>query len=220
MKAQEKYNELMCKLIEGRAEGKFKDDSLEDPILDEMDICWEEMSDNDRKDASKIFSPSSHKAAKVEMTEIVMPSHTNHMGTCFGGTIMSWIDTAAAIAAQRVVGSVVTASVDSIEFKKPIKLGDIVTLKASVNRIWNSSMEVGVKITCQSPVQHLYGYNVLSPGKQVCKAYLTFVGVTAGGRKRRIIDNLGPRYTTSEELRRYVNAGHRRTTRLANKEKK
>ena len=122
---------------------------------------------------------------KAEMTELVLPGHTNHMGTCFGGTIMSWIDLVAAIAAQRAVGTVVTASVDEIQFAAPIKLGDVVTLKSGVNRIWKSSMEVGVKIVCQRPVKKeaegldFPRHTVLSEKQKVCKAYLTFVAVDA-----------------------------------------
>ena len=154
---------------------------------------------------------------KAEMTEIVMPSHTNHMGTCFGGTIMSWIDTVAAIAAQRAVGSVVTASVDSIQFKKPIKLGDIVTLKASVNMIWGSSMEVGVKITCQSPVMRIHkfdlNYTELGGEQQVCKAYLTFVAINNRGT-RNVSDKLDTSSFNKEDLRRCEDADLRRTMRL------
>jgi len=69
---------------------------------------------------------------RAEMTELVMPGDANPMGTAFGGRIMAWIDMVAAIAAQRAVGAVVTASVDSIEFEKPVRVGDVVTLKAAV----------------------------------------------------------------------------------------
>lgn len=166
---------------------------------------------------------------KAEMTEIVMPGDTNHMGTCFGGTIMSWIDKIAAVAAQRMVGSVVTASVDSIQFRQPIKVGDVVTLKASVNRIWNSSMEVGVKVLKQSPQRSITGgdggfvqnYTALGSQIQACRAYLTFVAIDDQGRRRRIGS-----YDTELIIRkekeygwqnRYYEANERREIRLANR---
>jgi acyl-CoA hydrolase len=118
----------------------------------------------------------------VEMTEIVMPSDTNHLGTCFGGTIMGWIDKAAAIAAQRLVDMVVTASVDTIEFKKPIKLSDVVTLKASVNRLWKTSMEIGVKVLVQPPKKVLDGISSYNKLDTFIHAYLTFISVNELGK--------------------------------------
>lgn len=130
---------------------------------------------------------------KAEMTEMVMPGDANPMGTAFGGRIMAWIDTVAAIAAQRAVGAVVTASVDSIEFKKPIKVGDIITLKAAVNKAWNTSLEVGVQITFQTSkkeiaengTEHFAGYYGLTEPVQACRAYITFVAVDLEGKRRK-----------------------------------
>ena len=142
----------------------------------------------------------------VIMTELVLPHHTNHIGTLLGGQLMHWIDICAAMAAGRHAGNVcVTASVDKIDFHYSARLGDIVTLLASVNRAFNTSMEVGVKV---------YSENIKT-GKKIHtnSAYLTFVSVD---------ENLKPSKTnelipqTEEEKRRYENAFLRRKNRLLN----
>jgi acyl-CoA hydrolase len=83
---------------------------------------------------------------------LVMPQQANPQGTAFGGAIMSWIDMVAAMAAERHCGTeVVTAGIDSMAFKKPVRIGDHVVLKASVNYVSRSSMEVGVQVTRENP---------------------------------------------------------------------
>jgi len=83
------------------------------------------------------------------MTELVLPNHTNQLGKLLGGQLMHWIDICAAMSAGRHNRRVcVTASVDRIDFHHPISLGDPVTLMASVNRVFNTSMEIGVKVSC------------------------------------------------------------------------
>lgn len=83
----------------------------------------------------------------TEMTELVLPHHTNAIGTAFGGAIMSWIDICASIAAKRHCGYVsVTARIEAIEFKAPIKVGDVVRLTARLNAAFTSSMEIGVRV--------------------------------------------------------------------------
>jgi len=83
----------------------------------------------------------------TEMTELVLPQHTNSIGTAFGGVIMSWIDICSSIAAKRHCGRVsVTARVDALEFKAPIKLGDVVRLTARLNAAFTTSMEIGVRV--------------------------------------------------------------------------
>ena len=83
----------------------------------------------------------------TEMTELVLPQHTNAIGTAFGGVIMSWIDICSSIAAKRHCGRVsVTARVDELEFKAPIKMGDVVRLTARLNAAFTSSMEIGVRV--------------------------------------------------------------------------
>ena len=83
----------------------------------------------------------------TEMTELVLPQHTNAVGTAFGGVIMSWIDICASIAAKRHCGRVsVTARIEAIEFRAPIKVGDVVRLTARLNAAFGTSMEIGVRV--------------------------------------------------------------------------
>lgn len=109
------------------------------------------------------------------MTELVLPQHTNALGTIFGGTVMGWIDIAAAIAAQRHSGKVVvTAAVDALHFLAPIRLGHVVTIHARVNHAWTSSMEVGVRVDSENPRTGERAHNV--------SAYLTFVALDEKGK--------------------------------------
>src|SRR5512139_4139917 len=84
----------------------------------------------------------------VTMTELVLPQHTNQLGNLLGGQLMHWIDICAALSASRHSGRIcVTASLDRLDFHQPIKLGEVVTLVAIVNRAFRTSMEVGVRVT-------------------------------------------------------------------------
>jgi acyl-CoA hydrolase len=140
----------------------------------------------------------------VHMTELVLPNDTNQLGHLLGGRLMHWIDIAAAIAAQRHSGRVcVTASVDELNFHLPIKLGDIVTLRASVNRSFRTSMEVGVLVTSQNL------FRVTS--EHTNNAYLTFVAVDEKGRPVPVPE-VSPE--TPEEQARYEEALRRRQERL------
>lgn len=140
----------------------------------------------------------------VEMTELVTPQDTNHHGNLSGGRLMHWIDIAAAMAAMRHCNRpVVTRSIDSISFNNSIRLGQAVVIKASVNRVFNSSMEVGVKI---------YSENLMTGDrKHTNSAYLTFVALDADNHPVRIIP-IDPE--TDEERRRYEKALQRRELRL------
>ncbi|MCK5171806.1 MAG: acyl-CoA thioesterase, partial [Planctomycetes bacterium] len=99
-----------------------------------------------------------------------MPHQANPHGTAFGGVIMAWIDMIAAMAAQRHCGKeVVTASIDSLSFREPIHIGDHVVLKACVNYVGRSSMEIGVQVIREDPYS----------GKQIIAttSHLTFVAL-------------------------------------------
>ena len=145
----------------------------------------------------------------VEMTEIVLPQHTNAIGSVFGGTVMAWVDIAAATCALRHSRSqVVTASMDAMHFLAPIRLGWIVSLKASVNYAARTSCEVGVKITAENP---LTGERF-----HTATAYLTMVSVDRDG-KPIPMPPLTP--VTPDEIRRNGAAIERRKARLALKEK-
>jgi acyl-CoA hydrolase len=144
-------------------------------------------------------------SSRVEMTQIVMPTHTNGLGgVLFGGTLVQWIDVCAAVAAMRHCGgTAVTASIDRLDFLVPIHVGDIVVLQAQVNYAARTSMEVGCRVETEHP----------RTGKRLytTKAYLTFVATDAHGRPRPIPPI---RPVTREEKRRYVAAEARRIERL------
>lgn len=147
--------------------------------------------------------------SRVEMTELVLPEHTNALGTIFGGQIMAWIDTAAAICAFRHCRTLcVTASMDALNFVNPVKLGHIVILKASINFTGKTSMEIGVRVTSEDPLT----------GKQAhtASAYLTFVSVDEKGNPQPVTPLLPE---TAEEKRRYMEGLKRREARLQQKKK-
>lgn len=143
--------------------------------------------------------------SRVEMTQVVMPIDTNYLGNLAGGRLMHWMDLAAAIAASRHANAVaVTASVDTLVFKQPIKLGEVVIIKASVNRAFNTSMEVGVKV---------FSENMLSGKVLECnKAYFTFVALDANNRRILVPEAIAE---TDDEKRRFEKAAERRAQRLA-----
>src|SRR3954466_1315189 len=113
--------------------------------------------------------------SQVTMTEIVLPSHTNALGTIFGGQIMSWIDIAGAIAAGRHARRVVvTASIDALHFLAPVKLGHVVHIRAQVNFASRTSMEVGVRVDSENPIT--------GEMTHTSTAYATFVALDDHGR--------------------------------------
>lgn len=145
------------------------------------------------------------KESQVQMIELVLPNDTNVLGNLLGGKLMQWIDIAGALAASRHANNVaVTAQVDNLRFHLPIELGDIVRLKASVNRTFKTSMEVGVKVEVEK----------IKTGKvsHSNSAYLTFVNLDNITRKP--IDVLPIVPESEEEKRRYEAAMVRRMNRL------
>src|SRR6266481_2234985 len=110
------------------------------------------------------------------MNEIVLPADTNPLGALLGGLLMHWIDLAGALAAHRQSRNyVVTASVDHIDFLVPVRVGSLVILRSCVNRVYHSSMEVGVKVWVENYIQ--------DKREHVASAHLTFVAVDGkGGR--------------------------------------
>lgn len=140
----------------------------------------------------------------VEMTELVLPTHTNSLGGVFGGTVMSWIDIAAAISAQRHARrTVVTASIDALHFEAPIKLGYIARIRANVNFASRTSMEVGVRVDSENPLTGEIRHCVT--------AYTTFVALDDHG-KPTPVPQLQPK--TPDEKRRYAEAQKRRESRM------
>ncbi len=140
----------------------------------------------------------------VHMTELVLPSHTNALDSVFGGVIMSWIDIAAAISAQRHCGqAVVTASIDDLHFVAPVYKGWVVNLKACVNFVSRTSMEVGVRVDAENP----------RTGEtfHTASAYVTFVGLDSHGKPTPVPPVLPE---TVDEKRRFEQAKLRRAWRL------
>ena len=132
----------------------------------------------------------------VETRYLIMPHQANPHGTAFGGVIMAWIDMVAAMAAQRHCGKeVVTAGIDSLAFKEPIRIGDHVALRASVNYVSRSSMEVGVRVTREDPYS---GEKVIAT-----TAHLTFVALD---EKKRPTPAPPILPGTEQEKRRYEHA--------------
>jgi acyl-CoA hydrolase len=142
--------------------------------------------------------------SRVEMTEIVLPGHTNALGTIFGGQLMAWIDIAGSIASARHAHSVcVTASIDALQFVAPIKLGHHVCIRACVNYTGRTSMEVGARLESEDPRT--------GQRTHVASAYLTFVKIDAEGKPQPVPQVIPE---TTDEKRRYHAAGLRRAARL------
>jgi acyl-CoA hydrolase len=140
----------------------------------------------------------------VSMTELVLPNDTNTLNNLMGGRLMHWMDIVSAISAQKHSNcTVVTASVDNISFKHPIRLGNVVTLKANVTRAFNTSMEVRIYVEAED----------IPAGKKVDSnsAYFTFVAVDHAGSPLKVPE-LEPE--TSEEKELYEGALRRRQLRL------
>ena len=147
-------------------------------------------------------------SAVREQVYMVFPNDLNANDTVFGGLIMAHMDRYAAVCADRhACGVTVTASVDAVHFIAPARRGDVLIFNASVNRAWNSSMEIGVKVDAQS-------YD----GKErrhILSAYMTFVALDASG-KPRPVPPLKPE--TAVEERRFREAQLRREQRLRHAE--
>ncbi len=141
----------------------------------------------------------------IIMTEMVLPPDANALGTIFGGKIMSWIDIAAAMAAQRHARNiVVTASIDALNFVSPVKVGEVVHIRASVNYAGRTSMEVGVRVDAESLISGGFHHTAT--------AYLTFVAIDENGRPKAVPPVLA---RTEAEKRRYKAAEKRREARIA-----
>jgi acyl-CoA hydrolase len=134
----------------------------------------------------------------------MMPQHANNLGHVFGGVVLAMMDSAAAVAAIRHARQTcVTASIDRVDFREPILVGDLVVMKASVNYVGRTSMEVGVRVEAED----------LLTGRRrhTNSCYLTFVAVDETGRPREVAA-LMPE--TPEEIRRNQAAADRRRRRL------
>ena len=139
-----------------------------------------------------------------EYLELALPNDLNGFGNVLGGKVMHLVDLAAAMAGMRHARKpIVTASVDSLHFLHPVHIGELIMLRSSVNRVFRSSMEIGVKVMTEK----------LLTGERLhtCSAYLTFVAIDSAG-KAIAIPSVIPE--TEDEIRRCGQAGERREYRL------
>ena len=150
------------------------------------------------------LTPRTVRETQHETSEIMMPQHANNLGHVFGGVILSMMDRTSAVAAIRHTrNDCVTVSVDRVDFREPIHLGDLVIMKASVNFVGRTSMEVGVRIEAEN----------LRTGERrhTNSCYLTFVAIDSSGRPVPVPPLLPE---TDEERRRHAAAMERRRRRL------
>ena len=144
-------------------------------------------------------------STQSEMTEIILPNDTNILGNLLGGRLMHFIDVTGAMAAYRHSRThVVTAAMDHIDFIHPVHLGDLVTLKSSVNRAFSTSMEVGVKVWSENTQTGNHTH--------VASAYLVFVAIDKEGRRKQVPQLI---LETPNEIRRHADALLRREHREA-----
>jgi acyl-CoA hydrolase len=142
--------------------------------------------------------------SETEMVQVVLPNDANPLGYILGGTVMHLIDIAGAIAAHRHTRSLlVTAAVDGLQFLHPIKVGDLIILKARVTAVWSSSLEVEVEVFSEETLTGIR--------RMTSRAYLTFVATDREGARVRIP---GLILETPEEERRAAEADVRRAERL------
>jgi acyl-CoA hydrolase len=150
------------------------------------------------------------RASVAEYVEVVLPSQANPLGNVLGGHVMHLMDITAAIAAHRHSNSyAATVAVDYLDFRHPIKVGQLIVLKSSVNRVFGTSMEVGVKV---------FSEDILTGERQhTSSAYVTFVALDEHGQPKRVLPVIPE---TPEEQRRYREAAARREQRLAHRYKR
>lgn len=146
-------------------------------------------------------------ASLTEMTELVLPQDSNLLGNILGGRVMHLIDVAGAIAAHRHCHrQVVTASVDHLDFLNPVRVGDLIILEAHVNRAFHTSMEVGVEVYSED--------SAAGVRKHTTAALLTYVALDEARKPVAVPPLIAE---TSEERRRFEEAGARRKARVEGK---
>ena len=122
-----------------------------------------------------LAAPRPQSASTTQMTEYVLPQHTNALGGVFGGQIMAWVDLCAAICAQRHSGRMaVTAFVDDLKFEQPVRVGEVVRLEAKMTATFHTSMEIEVVVE---------GEDATTGRRWPCvRALVTFVAIDAAGK--------------------------------------
>ena len=156
------------------------------------------------------MTPKFVRESASEYSDLALPNDANGLGNVLGGKVMHLVDLAGALAAIRHARCpVVTASVDHMNFLHPVKIGQLILLRSSVNRVFRTSMEIGVKAWVE---------NFLADScRHVSSAYLTFVAVDKEG-KHAAVPPVIPE--TDEQKRRYEDAGRRRDIRRAELERR
>jgi acyl-CoA hydrolase len=151
------------------------------------------------------MQPKAVRESISEYSELALPNDANGLGNVLGGKVMHLVDLAGAMAAMRHARRpVVTVSVDRLHFLQPVHIGDLIVLRSSVNRVFRTSMEVGVKVTTEKLLT--------GEKRHTCSAYLTFVALDDHGHPMAAAPVIPE---TEEEQRRYREAGERREYRLA-----
>ena len=154
------------------------------------------------------MKPKSPRESEVTMTQMILPSDANPINAAFGGKVMEWIDICGGIAAQRHCRQVVvTASMDDLHFHARIRVGWIVNLRARVLAAFTTSMEVGVTVTAENPLD--------GTRKLATSALLTFVALSSSGEKVKVPPLL---LETEEDRTAFQQAQVRRLKRLERKE--
>lgn len=129
--------------------------------------------------ALESLPPKRPSDSRVIMTQLVLPSHTNQLGSIFGGTVMSWMDICGAVCAYRHVGGeIVTASVDDLHFLAPIYAGWVVELRGQVFYAGNTSVDIFVKVIAENPQTQVKSITA--------KCFLTFVARDKAGKPRKV----------------------------------
>lgn len=158
----------------------------------------------EKPEDEQVGKPTS--VSRITLSHIMTAVDTNLLGTVHGGVIMKLVDDAAgAVAGRHSGGPAVTASMDEMVFLEPVRIGDLVHVRAQVNWTGRSSMEVGVRVLAER-------WNESSPAQQVGSAYLVFAAVDEQGTPRRVPPVVPE---TERDERRYQEAQIRRTHRLA-----
>lgn len=181
------------------------------PELNLMSITHDQNPMNQKPiDQNDAMLPRPVRDSQSEMSEIVLPNDANPLGALLGGRLMHWIDLAGAMAAHRHSRNyVVTAAIDHMDFWVPVHVGDLVILRSSVNRVFRTSMEVGVKVWVEN--------YIADDCHHVGSAYLTFVAIDATGRHLQVPAVIPE---TDDQRRRYDDAGRRREIRRAERERR
>lgn len=151
------------------------------------------------------MTPKSPERSRITLNTLMMPEHANHLGNVHGGVIMKLADEAAAIAAMRhAQRPAVTVAVDSMTFKQPVHVGDLLTIQAHVSYTHKSSMEISVHVTAEDPVTGVTTHTN--------SAYLVFVALGPDGRSAPVAPLA---LSTDEERKQYAEGQMRQERRLA-----